>query len=379
MNKRVYFDYAAATPLDKSVSRAMQKVEPFFANPSSNYQSGREAAKTMSQSKKTLGMQMGANADEIVLTSGATEANNLAIIGSMQNYKDGEIITIATEHSSVREPLSHLHENNFEIIYSKISKTGKLDLTQFERNLSIKTRLVTIAYANSEIGTVQKLSKISQIIKKFNTQNNTNILFHSDCSAAIGSLNCDVSRLGLDMATFSAAKIYGPKGIGMLYIKRGTKVNPILFGGGQQSGLRSGSEGLALTVGFAEAMKLAVAVRKNEAIKYKEMYIKLIHQLQEKLTFIENGDAKDRIFNIANISFEGLDGENLVAYLDSQGIEVSTGAACEASNDKPSEVLLSLGLSESQAQGSLRISFGRPTTHKDIDFLIEKLIGIISS
>lgn len=378
MSKRIYLDYASATPLLREVSVAMHRVEKNFSNPSGLYQSSREVSKIINSAKKSIAMQIGANASEIVFTSGATEANNLAILGVVQEeVSSGEIISIGTEHSSVREPLNHLSTKGIKIIDCKITKTGRVDLEDFKSKLDKKTKLVTITYANSEIGTIQDIAKISQIIKKFNSTSSAQILFHSDCSAAINSLSCNMERLGLDLATFSGAKIYGPKNIGVLYIRRGTKIEPIMYGGGQQNGLRPGSEDVISIVGFSKALEIVNRDRKEQASKYRELYTKLIHQLQGNVEFIENGDPKKRIYNVLNISFAGVNGENLVAYLDSVGIEVSTGAACEISNDTPSPVLLALGIDSTLAQGNLRISFGRNTTHKDLDYLIDKLKSVI--
>lgn len=377
MKNRIYLDFAAATPLDSSVSKRMREAEKYFANPSSLYQSGRQSAKILEAAKKTIAMHFGVNSHEVVFTSGATESNNLAILGTVLEPKRSRVISVATEHSSIQEPLKYLQSLGCEVVNTKVSKTGKIDLTAFEKNINQNTKLVSISFANSEIGTIQKLNKISQIIKKYEEKNNTTILFHSDCSAAVNTLNCDINKLGLNLATFSSSKIYGPAGIGALYVKRGTKIKPLIYGGNQQNGIRSGSENLTAIVGFAEALKIVKERAKFDSQKFRQLYTQFVHQLREAVSFLENGDPKERLFSVVNISFEGLNGENLVAYLDSQGIEVSTGAACEVSSEEPSLALQAIGLSALQAQGSLRISFGRTTSHKDIDFLIQKLIGII--
>ncbi len=367
MRGRVYLDYAAATPLDKNVAKAMHDVEHVIANPSSQYTSSREANNYLSLARKQIAMFFGANTEEIIFTSSATESNNLAILGAVKAEKKGHIISIATEHSSVREPLNYLALQGYEIDWCNVDKHGRIDKQDLERKLCYDTKLVTISYANSEIGTTQQISKISAIIKNHERSNGTKVIFHSDASAAVQTLNCDVSRLGVDLLTVGGAKIYGPKGIGALYVKRGTQLDPIIYGGKQENGLRSGSENISLVVGMAQALSNVNKERKKYASYYRELYTNLIHDISQEHKVIENGHPKERIFSVASICIDGANGADLVAYLDASGFEVSTGAACEATNNMPSHALLAVGRSKAQAQGSLRISFGKSTKHKDID------------
>lgn len=369
---RVYLDYAAATPLDSTVVKKMHEVEKLFANPSGQYASGREARDLLDSSRKRIAMHFGASSDEIVITSGATESNNLAILGAARAVGKGKIISIATEHTSVREPIKQLKNEGFDIAWCQVDKTGKINLEEFKKQLTKDTVLVSVSYANSEIGTIQPISKIAQIIRKFEQTNQVKIVFHTDASGAVATLSCDVSRLGVDLLTCSAAKIYAPKGVGLLYVKRNTRLQQLLYGGSQELGLRSGTENITLINGFCQALIRVQEQKSIDTEKYKQLYIQCIHNL-EGIDYLENGHPKDRLYAIVSLCFENVNGENLVAYLDANGFEVATGAACEASSDKPSAALLAIGRTKAQAQGSIRISFGRNTTSKDVDRLVECL------
>lgn len=373
MNKRIYLDYAAATPLDKVVAKAMHEAEQFFGNPSSPYASGRESKELLSTARKSIAMHIGANAQEVVFTSGATESNTMAILGGARAVGQGHVISIGTEHASVRESILQLEREGFTVDWCPVDKYGRVDQKAFAELLRDDTILVSIAYASSEIGTIQSLRKVSQIVRKHETITGKKILFHTDASAAVSTLNCDASSLGVDLMTISSAKIYGPKGIGLLYVKRGTNLQAIMWGGSQESGQRSGSESLPLIVGMAKALEIVKKFREDDVKKYRELHTNFMHSVGSLNGWLENGHPKDRLYNVASLCISGVNGENLVAYLDVAGFEVATGAACEASNDKPSAVLIAIGRSEREAQGSLRISFGRTTTHKDIDSFVEGL------
>lgn len=363
--KQVYLDYAAATPIDKEVTKAMQAAEAYFANPSAQYASGRAAKDQLAMARKNIAMFLNANTDEIIFTSGATEANNLAILGSTRAVGAGNVVSVKTEHASVREPINQLKAEGFTITWAKVNKDGLLGLEELTKSLNKDTKLISIAYANSEFGTIQPIAKIVKIVRDFEKANNCKIIIHTDASAAALSLNCDVARLGIDLLTISGSKIYGPKGIGALYIKRGTKLKPIIYGGAQENSTRAGSESLPLVVGFSEALNL---VKQNSSAceqQFKNLYNTIRTELEDE-NFIATGSSKKRLFSIASYIFEGISGEDLVAYLDAKGFEVSTGAACEASNKKPSAGLLALGYSSTEAQGSLRVSFGRSTTTGEV-------------
>jgi cysteine desulfurase len=319
------------------------------------------------------------NFDEIVFTSGSTESNNLAIFGAANHKKHGQVISISTEHASVREPLEKLKIEGFEVIYIDVDKNGLIDMDGLVSSLNGETILVTISYASSEIGTIQPISKISQAIKAFNAANNTRILFHTDASAASVVLPCDVSRLGVDLLTISGSKIYGPKGIGVLYVRRGTEIRPLNYGGSQENGLRAGTEPIELIAPMSKALELVLENKKRDASKFKELHNEFINLLNDKkIEYIYNGHKKDRLNNIVSIAFEGFNGEDLVAMLDADGYEVATGAACEANKEEPNRALLAIGLSREEAQGSLRISFGRGTQKPELRGLVLAIFDIIN-
>jgi cysteine desulfurase len=377
MNKRVYLDFAAATPIESKVKKAMADVSDLFANPSALYSSGLESRQRLEEARKKCALFLQCSSDEIVFTSGSTEANNLAILGTAKNYKSGRIISIASEHSSVIGPLDYLKKNGFEIKFAKISKTGQVDLNNLASLLTKDTRLVSISYANSEIGTIQPIRKIGQLIKAFNSSRNANINFHSDASAASLVLNCEASRLGVDMLSIGGAKIYGPHSAGILYVRRNCRLSPIEYGGGQESSLRPGTPDLKSAVGIAAALESVLEKRKSDLKKFQKLHDLLLNCLKGKTSYIYNGHPSDRIFNIISLVLPGHSGEDMVAKLDVAGFEVSTGAACEASNDKPSRALMAIGLSVNEAQSSLRISLGRKTAPAQLVSFASKLIDII--
>lgn len=379
MNHRIYLDYAASTPTDRAVVQAMHAAENNFANPSAQYASAREAAKMISIARKQIATFFGANSEEIVFTSGATESNNLAILGVARASKKGQIISIATEHASVREPLRQLAKEGYEVIWCKIDGNGRISLTEFEKLLNYDTILVTVNYASSEIGTVQQIAKLSKIIKRHEQSNGTKVVFHTDASAAAPILNCDVSRLGVDLMTVGGSKIYGPKAIGLLYVKRGTQISPIIFGGKQEGGVRSGNQNTAQIIGLAKAIQIVTSKHKQDSDNYRELYTNLMHNLSFDIELIENGHPKDRIFSVCSFCIKNVNGEDVVAYLDAAGFEVATGAACEASSHQPSPALLAIGRSKQEANGSLRVSFGRSTNHKDIDNFCKSLKNTLNA
>ena len=356
----------------------MHVAEKHFANPSAQYESARSAKELLSNARKQSAMFLQCNSDEIIFTSGATESNNIAIQGAVLPHRTGRIISIATEHSSVIGPLEFLKSQGYDVVHSKLTSKGQVDLDDFAKKLNNDTILVTISYANSEIGNVAPIAKISQIIKSYNASRKTNVLLHSDASAAVLSLSCDVARLGVDLLTLGGAKIYGPRTGGILYKKRGVDLRPIIYGGSQEGSIRPGTESLDMVVGMAEALSQVKLQRKQDTANFKELHKLFFEELDKKsLPYIYNGHPKDKIYNVANISFDGLSGEDLVAKLDAMGFEVATGAACEASNDEPSRALIAIGRTKSEAQGSLRVSFGRDTKQDHIKRFVEALSGII--
>ena len=316
-------------------------------------------------------MSLNVNSDEIVFTSSATESNNLAIFGTCKNFKSGRIISTRTEHPSVYEPLLRLQKEGYTIDWCNVDKFGRIDLDHLSRLIKPDTVLVSLQYANSTIGTIQPISKIASLLDSIHQERSSRPTLHIDATGAQMSLSLAVDRLGVDLITLSSSKIYGPTGSGLLYIKRGTSIEPTIYGGKQEFGLRAGTENLVAIAGFAKAVEILDTRRKQDNIHFQKLYDYFIQKLSDKVSFVQFGHPKDRIHNVINIAFKGINGEDLVAYLDSMGIEVGTGAACLVAGEKPSRVLLAIGVKESIAQGSLRISFGRETNIKDIDILIQ--------
>lgn len=370
MNKN-YFDYAAATPVDKEVLQAMEDNIQYYANPSASYSSARDAKKKLERYRKQIAISLNANSDEIVFTSSATESNNLAIFGVCHSHKTGRIISTRTEHPSVYEPLLQLQKEGYTIDWCDVDKFGRINLDHLGRLIKHDTILVSLQYANSTIGTIQPISKIASLLDSINQERSSRPTLHIDATGAQMCLSLTVDRLGVDLMTVSSSKIYGPTGSALLYIKRGTSIEPTIYGGKQEFGFRAGTENLVAIAGFAKAVEILDTRRKQDNIHFQKLYNYFIQKLTEKVSFEQFGHPKDRIYNVINIAFKGINGEDLVAYLDSMDIEVGTGAACLAAGEKPSRVLLAIGVKESIAQGSLRISFGRETNIKDIDILIQ--------
>lgn len=375
MKNRVYLDYAAATPTDPKVVKAMQTSTGLFANPSAQYQSARVAREALEQARKDTAMFLGANSDEVIFTSGATESNNLAILGTAMTQSKGRVISIGTEHASVREPLELLKKAGYEVVFCKVKPSGEIKLDEFEKALTKDTILVSLAYANGEIGTVQPVTKINKIIRDYERIHKTRMIFHTDASAAALLLNCEVSRLGVDLMTLSGNKIYGPAGVGVLYVRRGTKLQPSQHGGGQELGMRPGTQPAELVAGMAKALKLVQDQRKKDEKHFIELAQEFKKTLGNKIEII----PKNKLPNVVSISFDDINGEDIVAYMDAAGFEIATGAACEAAHKEPSPALLAIGLTKSQAQGTIRISLGRQTTKKEIELAVQALVQTLDT
>jgi cysteine desulfurase len=376
--KRIYLDYAASTPVDARVAAAMTEAQSLSANPSSPYMEGREARLVYDTAKKQIGMVLGVRADEIVLTSGATESDNLAILGAVRpNISSGaHIVTIQTEHKSVLEPIAQLEREGATVSYVRTDKEGRISLDDLQSAIGDSTVLVSVSYASSEIGTIQPMAKIGRLIEKIRKNrvekgSATPLLLHSDCSAAAGLLPLSPARLSIDLMTLNPSKFYGPHGSGILYVKSGSGLGPMLFGGGQQNGLRPGTEDIASAIGVAKALELVESRRPEEVQRLTALRDKIAKELTAlPLDVVLNGSAENRLANNISLSFAGLNGEDIVARFDAAGVSVSTGAACSAADEAPSHVILALGRSKDQAQGSLRITLGQQTTNDEVDDFI---------
>ncbi|MFH1832565.1 MAG: cysteine desulfurase family protein [Candidatus Levyibacteriota bacterium] len=385
--KRIYLDYAATTPVDKMVLKAMMPYfSSKFGNPMSIHSFGQEALEVMEKARQTIANFLNSSKDEIIFTSSATEANNLVIKGVVDfyYYKFGHnapkphIVTTQFEHHSVLNVCKTLEKEDLtEVSYLKISKDGLIDLNEVKEKIKKpNTILVSIMYVNSEIGTVLPIEQIGDLIKKIRKDKYP--LFHTDATQAVNYFSQDTSRLGVDLLSISSHKVYGPKGVGALYIRNGTPIKQVFYGGEQEDGLRPGTHNVSGIIGFGKAIEIVSANKEKESARIKKLRDYLIERvLKEIPDSALNGSKINRCPNNCNFRFKNIEGESLVLMLDVQGIATATGSACSSSSLKPSHVLLSLGLKPEEAHSSLRIALGRYTTKKEIEFTINKLKQVV--
>jgi cysteine desulfurase len=376
----VYLDYAATTPMDPQVLEVML---PYFAgrygNASSMYGSGRRAAHAIAGARGTVARILGCTPEEIIFTGSGTESDNVALLGTARANKTHgrHIIVSAIEHKAVLECAVQLECEGFEVSIAPVLQSGLLDLEAFGRLLRSDTILVSIMYANNEIGTVEPIVEIAALIKKHRGQRQFPLL-HTDACQAAGFLLLNVHTLGVDLMTLNGSKIYGPKGVGILYKRSGVRMEPLIVGGEQEGGLRAGTESVPLIVGCAEALSLAEAFREEESARLTELRDYLIERVRTKIPEARlNGHPERRLPNNAHFSFPHIEGESILLMLDQLGVEASTGSACSARDLRPSHVLLSLGQSAELAHGSIRFSLGRYTTREELDYCLSVLPGIV--
>ncbi len=377
--KSIYLDYAAATPLAPEARKAM---EPFFCrqfyNPSATYLAGRAASQSLEKARASIAQNLGARPAEIIFTAGATEANNLAVQGIMGSFPGGEVLVGAIEHESVLEPAKL-----FKHHLVPVSKQGIVDIAKLEKMISPKTVLVSIMMVNNELSSVQPISEISKILNRLSKLRGPKglpLFLHSDAAQAPSYFDLHVSRLGVDLLTINGGKIYGPKQSGGLYVRAGVKLQPLILGGGQENGLRSGTENVAGAVGLAVAFDLAQSRRNAEAKRLAKLRQLFINGLEKNIAGAAvNGSPKHSAPHIASVTFAGVDNERLMMELDERGIAAATGSACNASSDKPSQVLAAIGLSDKEARSSLRFSFGRGTSEDDIKYTLKTLSQLLKN
>ncbi len=382
--QKVYLDHAATTPVSLQVQTAMA---PYFSNdfgnPSTIYSIGRKANESINNARKIIAELIHGLPENIIFTGSGSESDNLAIFGIARKHKDKgkHIISLGIEHHAVLEPLKQLEKEGFEISFVKTNKDGLVDSKDVIKAIKQDTILVTVMYANNEVGSIQPIAEIGKGILKYRKLHNTPYpYFHSDACQAAGYLDLDVEKLHLDLMTFNGSKIYAPKGVGVLYLRRGVLICPILFGGGQEKGRRAGTENVPYIIGLAKAFELVQESRKSESDRLRN----LSKYFLDKLAIIPNiklngpsvGD--DRLPNNLNISFKGIEGEALLLYLDEYGIMCSTGSACTSESLEPSHVLRAMGQSFEDAHGSIRFSMGKQTRKVDIDYIIKYLPDIVS-
>lgn len=378
--KHIYLDYAAATPMDPAVKETMEPYwQDQFYNPSATYLAARDVRRTLAESRAKVAAVLGCRPAEVIFTAGATEANNLAIQGIMQAHPGLEVLTSAIEHESVLAPAS-----KFTRQLIPVNEKGVIDLAGLEAMLGEKTVLVSVMLINNELGTIQPIKEISEILNKLRKSrrdagNETPLYFHTDAAQAPSFLDLHVSRLGVDLASINGSKIYGPKQSGALYVRAGVDLQPLIVGGGQEFGLRSGTENIAATAGFTRALELAQAGRHDEAVRisgFRQKFEEGLRAISDKI--IINGSGKHRAPHITSVTFAGTDNERMMMELDELGIMAATGSACSASSDEPSHVLAAIGLSDEQARSTLRFSFGRQTTENEIESAIKALTKLLT-
>lgn len=381
--KKIYLDYAATTPVDQ---RVLRTIIPYFSekfgNTASLHSFGDEAKKALEKNREIIARALGARANEIIFTSSATESNNLALKGiAFANKNKGRHIIISSiEHPCIMESAKWLESQGFEITTLKVDKYGLVDPEDVKRTIKKDTILVSIIQASNEIGTIQPIKEIGEAIRKISEILNlkSKIYFHTDASQTFGKIPVNVQDLHVDLLTASSHKIYGPKGAGLLYVKKGTKITPLLHGGGHEFGLRSSTVNVPAVIGFSKACQECQKVMKQEAKRLTELRDKLIKAVLEKIPYSYlTGHPRLRLANHASFRFDFVEGESIVLLLSSYGIASSTGSACSSVKLRPSHVLLACGLSPAQTHGSLRLSLGRWTTSSDIDYLLSVLPKVI--
>lgn len=373
----VYLDHAAATPLDAVVATAMQQAA--FYNPSALYQAGRESRIQLETARATIARALGAKSSEIIFTAGGSESDNMALHGIMRQFPGKHCIVSAIEHAAVLEPAKH-----YEYRLAAVRPQGTIDLDALQAMINDDTVLISVMYANNEIGTIQPLSKIGQLVQAERDRRrlegiDTPLYLHSDACQATNYLNLHVARLGVDLFSLNAGKMYGPKQSGILYVRGGLRLVPLIDGGGQERGLRSGTESAAQNLGLAAALTAAQALRHDESARLAILQRHALRQLQVMIPpAIINGSLKQRLPNNLHITIPGQDNERLIMALDERGIMVAAGSACSASSDEPSHVLRAIGVSQADARASLRLTMGRSTTADELDYVIRCLAQLVA-
>jgi cysteine desulfurase len=380
--RKVYLDNSATTPVASEVIKEMQ---PYFGdiygNPSSFHFFGRRAKTAIDKSRAKVAELLNASPEEILFTGCGTESDNIAIFGLLNAYgKKGHIITTRIEHHAVLYSCRHLEELGYEVTYLDVDKDGVISVEDFKKAVKDNTILVSIMHANNEVGAIQPIEAIANELKKINKTRKNKIYLHTDALQTAGKLRLDVKKLGVDMLAISAHKFNGPKGIGVLYVKKGVKISPIMFGGHHENGLRPGTENTAFIVGCAKALEISnVAIENNEKhiLHLRESLKKGILEAIPEVTV--NGSGARAVSNILNISFNYIEGEALLLMLDMKGIAVSTGSACASGSSEPSHVLSSMCVDPVAAQGAVRFSFGHYNTEEDVDYVLRVLPKIVSN
>jgi len=364
--KKLYLDEAATTHVYPEV---VEEMKSFFleeyGNPSSLHEMGESALRAINKARKTLAEEIGAKPHEIYFTSGGTESDNWAIQGIAKAYPNKKkIIISAIEHAAIMETCEFMEKQGYAIVKIPVNGKGLIDLIRLENEIDENTLLVSIIHANNIFGVIQDLGKIGELCKK------KDVLFHTDAIQSFGKLDIDVNKMDISMLSASGHKIHGPKGIGFLYVREGTKINPLIFGGGQEKDLRSGTENVPAIVGFAKALEISKKVNTEKVSKVRD---KLMSRLEGTGGIIIGARDENRMYNNIHVSFPGVDNETLVAFLSHKGIYVSAGSACDSKKSKEDYVLKALGLKDEEIKGSIRISIGSDFSEEDVDFVVSEI------
>ncbi len=372
---KIYMDHASTTPVDSEVVKAMLPYfTDKFGNASSIHSFGREAKKALDGSRRIVANALNANPDEIIFTSSGTESDNLAIKGIAiegKNKGRNHIITSSIEHHAVLNPCEYLGENGFDITHVPVDRYGIVNPSDIENSITEKTCLISVMHANNEIGTIQQIEEIGKISKEHG------IPFHTDAVQTFGKIPIDVEKFNITLLSISGHKIYGPKGIGALYIKKGTRIEPLIHGGGHERGLRSGTENISGIVGLGKAVEIAQRDMEKEAKRLTALRDILSKGVLEIKDSWLNGHPTKRLPNNANFCFSRVEGESMLLKLDAKGIAVSTGSACSSKSLEPSHVLKAIGLKPGETHGSLRFTLGKSNTKEDIDYVLGVLPEIV--
>ncbi len=373
--KQIYMDYAATTPVRKEV---LDEMLPFFSenfgNPSSLHTFGQKAKNAVEAAREKVALSIGATPDEIVFTSGGTESDNFAVKGVAfaKQDKGRHIITSAIEHHAVLEPCRFLEKSGFEITRLPVDYRGLIDPSDVKKAIKNETVLISIMHGNNEIGTIQPIKEIGAIARE------RGIIFHSDVVQTLGRMPLNVDAFNLDLVSASGHKIYGPKGVGFIYIRKGTRITPFMHGGEQERGRRASTHNVPGIIGLGKAAELALLDLDKETIRITALRDKLIRGILDNIEGTRlNGHPAQRLSNNVHVSIDYVEGESLLLYLDMEGIACSTGSACSSASLEPSHVLTATGVSPDTAYGALRFTLGRDTTEEDVNYVIETLPGIV--
>lgn len=372
----IYLDNNATTPLDPRVAEAMSAfLKEHFGNPSSLYPIGRAVKDIINKARETIAKSLGASRTEIVFTGSGTEADNFAIRGVLDAFPEKrEFITSAIEHPAVMETANSIEKKGIKVTYIPVDGHGVIDLEALDRALTDKTALVSIMHANNELGTLQPVEDVVRLAKA------RGVLVHTDAVQSYGKIDVNVNKLGVDLLSVSAHKVYGPKGIGALYIRKGTRIQPLIYGGHQERMMRAGTENTAGIVGFGEAVRVMMSQGGKEKKRIEKLAERLRRGIEEKVPKVKfNGHPANRIKGTLNFSFYGLEAEAVLLALATKEIYVSTGSACSEDSEEVSHVLSAIGLSPEVARGTIRISLGRFNTEEDVETALRELPEIVAN